>query len=160
MRRLLGGIAAVGVVLTALTMQPLRAAPGPSSPPPLTTTTTTSYAGLSRDPPVRVHPPPTPKPHLPSWQRWAHGNFQVRVANCESADLRHWPHSSGKHYIGDAHLRDPNGHYGKWQFAPPTWRGVGGSGNPADATEREQDYRAWLLWRRDGWGQWSCASLV
>lgn len=48
-------------------------------------------------------------------------------------------------------------HRGKWQFSFGTWRGVGGSGDPADASEAEQDYRASLLWDDgDGSGNWSC----
>jgi hypothetical protein len=46
---------------------------------------------------------------------------------------------------------------GKWQFEPATWRWVGGVGEPGDASEREQDYRAYVLWSRLGWGQWSTA---
>lgn len=94
---------------------------------------------------------------------WAHQTHSIKVANCESADLQHWPYSDGTHYLGGdkgIHLRDPNGHDGKWQFAPATWRSVGGVGNAADATEAEQDYRAWLLWKRDGWGPWSCHTMV
>lgn len=95
---------------------------------------------------------------------WAHQTFSIKVANCESADLQHWPYSDGTQYIGGEkgiHLRDPNGHDGKWQFAPETWRSVGGVGSAADATEAEQDFRAWLLWKRDGWWPtWSCAHKV
>lgn len=82
------------------------------------------------------------------------------MANCESADLHHWPYSDGSRYLGGSegvHLRDPNGHDGKYQFAPSTWQSVGGSGRAYDATESEQDYRAWLLWKRDGWAPWTCA---
>lgn len=63
-------------------------------------------------------------------------------------------------YNGNPHLRDANGHYGKWQFAPATWRSVGGTGSAADASESEQDARAYALYRRDGWGQWECAGIM
>ncbi len=92
-----------------------------------------------------------------SAEAWAHSSFAVRVANCESGG---GPSDTSRTYDGNPHLSDPNGHYGKWQFSLQTWQGVGGSGNPAEATEPEQDYRAWLLWQRDGWGQWECASMV
>jgi hypothetical protein len=88
---------------------------------------------------------------------WAHQYFSVRVANCESGG---GPNDHHTYYDGNPHLSDPNGHYGKWQFAPSTWYSVGGTGNAAYASEAEQDYRAWLLWKRDGWGQWECASMV
>jgi hypothetical protein len=36
------------------------------------------------------------------------------------------------------------------QFAWQTWRALGGSGDPADASPREQLYRAYLLWHVNG----------
>ena len=89
---------------------------------------------------------------------WAHSRSGYRVANCESGD-RSAPDVNTR-YNGDAHLNDPNGHYGKWQFSPSTWRSVGGSGNPADASEGEQDARAYALYSRDGWNQWQCAGIM
>lgn len=48
-----------------------------------------------------------------------------------------------------------NGMYrGKYQFSFATWRTVGGRGDPARASETEQDRRAAMLYRRDGPGQW------
>jgi hypothetical protein len=43
---------------------------------------------------------------------------------------------------------------GKWQFEGGTWRAMGGSGDAGSATEAEQDYRAWLLWRHVGCSAW------
>jgi hypothetical protein len=43
---------------------------------------------------------------------------------------------------------------GKYQFSFATWRAVGGTGDPARASETEQDRRAAILYRRDGPGQW------
>ncbi len=43
---------------------------------------------------------------------------------------------------------------GKYQFSYATWRSVGGSGDPAAASETEQDRRAAILYRRDGPGHW------
>ena len=37
-----------------------------------------------------------------------------------------------------------NGFYGKYQFTLSTWQSVGGSGNPASASEAEQNKRAAL----------------
>ena len=47
-----------------------------------------------------------------------------------------------------------NGFYGKYQFTQPTWAAVGGSGNPAHASEAEQDRRAAMLMARAGPAQW------
>jgi hypothetical protein len=43
---------------------------------------------------------------------------------------------------------------GKYQFSFSTWRSVGGRGDPAAATETEQDRRAALLYRTGGPGHW------
>lgn len=43
---------------------------------------------------------------------------------------------------------------GKYQFSKDTWKSVGGEGDPADAHELEQDYRAALLYERSGPAQW------
>ncbi len=43
---------------------------------------------------------------------------------------------------------------GKYQFDHATWAGVGGSGDPAAASEAEQDMRAALLYARAGASPW------
>jgi resuscitation-promoting factor RpfA len=52
-----------------------------------------------------------------------------------------------------------NGHYGAYQFDLSTWRSVGGTGRPSDATPAEQDYRALYLYRMRGWQPWECAGM-
>jgi Transglycosylase-like domain len=47
-----------------------------------------------------------------------------------------------------------NGFYGKYQFDLATWQAVGGTGNPADASEAEQDRRATMLYARAGASPW------
>ncbi|MFP5364755.1 MAG: transglycosylase family protein [Thermoleophilia bacterium] len=43
---------------------------------------------------------------------------------------------------------------GKYQFSFSTWASVGGEGDPADASETEQDRRAAILYRTGGPGHW------
>jgi len=43
---------------------------------------------------------------------------------------------------------------GKYQFSFETWASVGGSGDPAAASEAEQDYRAALLYAQSGSSPW------
>jgi len=63
------------------------------------------------------------------------------IASCESG--------------GDPRIVSSNGLYhGKYQFSPDTWESVGGKGLPSEAPEREQDFRAALLYERSGPGQW------
>jgi hypothetical protein len=47
-----------------------------------------------------------------------------------------------------------NGFYGKYQFTLETWNAVGGSGNPAHASEAEQDRRAAMLYAQAGPSPW------
>jgi uncharacterized protein YabE (DUF348 family) len=49
----------------------------------------------------------------------------------------------------------PNGMYrGLYQFTLGAWHGVGGSGDPIDASSSEQTYRAQLLYKRSGDSAW------
>ena len=72
----------------------------------------------------------------------------ARIASCESGGN---PRSIG----GGGQFR------GKYQFMTSTWEAMGGHGDPAAASEAEQDYRAALLFVREGPGQWPvCASFA
>lgn len=63
------------------------------------------------------------------------------IASCESG--------------GDPTIVSSDGSYrGKYQFSYETWAAVGGSGDPAAASEAEQDYRAALLYASAGSSPW------
>ena len=68
------------------------------------------------------------------------------IARCESG--------------GDPRAIGGGGAYrGKYQFSSATWAAVGGAGDPAEASEAEQDRRAVILYTRSGPGQWpACGS--
>ena len=57
---------------------------------------------------------------------------------------------------GNPRAVNPAGYYGLYQFNLATWHSVGGAGNPIDASPAEQLYRAKLLYKRGGAGQWGC----
>src|SRR5215210_3420355 len=64
-----------------------------------------------------------------------------QIAECESG--------------GDPTAVSPGGRYrGKYQFSLSTWRNLGGTGDPADATEAQQDRIALKLFRRAGAAPW------
>ncbi|MFN0155037.1 MAG: transglycosylase family protein [Gaiella sp.] len=69
-----------------------------------------------------------------------------RIAACESG--------------GDPKALSRTGVYrGKYQFHIDTWRRLGGKGDPIEASEAEQDYRALLLLRQSGTAPWgACAN--
>ncbi len=51
-----------------------------------------------------------------------------------------------------------NGYYGAYQFALPTWRGLGYSGYPHEAPPAVQDEAARKLQAKVGWGAWPACS--
>ena len=55
---------------------------------------------------------------------------------------------------GDPTAVNAAGYYGKYQFDLGTWASVGGSGNPAEASEAEQDMRAQMLYDQAGAAPW------
>lgn len=63
------------------------------------------------------------------------------LARCESGGNPSIVSASGKYH-------------GLYQFSVQTWRAVGGSGLPSQASASEQTYRAKLLYQRAGAGQW------
>ena len=64
-----------------------------------------------------------------------------RIAECES-------HGNPRSIGGGGLYR------GKYQMTYSIWASVGGKGDPAAASEAEQDRRAALLYNRSGPGQW------
>lgn len=69
-----------------------------------------------------------------------------KIAKCESN--------------GDPTIVSSSGVYrGKYQFDKTTWKSVGGSGDPAAASEEEQDQRAAILLRQRGTAPWPVCGL-
>ncbi len=68
------------------------------------------------------------------------GGVWDRLAQCESSG--NWSINTG------------NGYYGGLQFSLSSWRAVGGSGYPHQASKSEQIARAEALKARQGWGAW------
>lgn len=67
------------------------------------------------------------------------------IARCESGGNPNAVSSSGKYR-------------GKYQFDRQTWQSVGGSGDPASASEAEQDRRAAQLYSQRGSSPWANCS--
>lgn len=70
----------------------------------------------------------------------ADGSVWDALARCESGG--NWSINTG------------NGYYGGLQFTASTWKAVGGSGLPSQASREEQIMRGQILQARSGWGQW------
>jgi hypothetical protein len=104
------------------------------------------------EPPPPPEPEPTPEPEPepePAPEPApASGAVDVsvwdRVAQCESGG--NWSINTG------------NGYYGGLQFNLDSWRWVGGSGYPHEASKAEQIARAEILLERQGWNAWPSCS--
>jgi hypothetical protein len=59
---------------------------------------------------------------------------------------------------GNYRTNTGNGYYGAYQFALSTWRGLGYSGRPDQASPATQDAAVRKLQARSGWGQWPACS--
>ena len=71
------------------------------------------------------------------------------------ADDLNWPALARCESGGNPRAVSSGGTYrGLYQFSLSTWRGVGGSGDPIDASSAEQTYRAKLLYKRSGRSPW------
>jgi hypothetical protein len=83
----------------------------------------------------------TPQPMRPARAAVTPAGSLPAIARCESN--------------GDPKAVSPGGLYrGKYQFDRPTWKSVGGRGDPARAPVVEQDARANLLMARRGTAPW------
>lgn len=75
------------------------------------------------------------------------GSVWDRIAACEAGG--NWATNTG------------NGYYGGLQFSLSSWRAVGGSGLPSNASRDEQIMRGKMLQAKQGWGAWpSCTSKL
>lgn len=71
------------------------------------------------------------------------------------ADGLNWPALARCESGGNPRAVSSGGTYrGLYQFAMSTWRGVGGTGDPIDASPSEQTYRAKILYSRSGRSPW------
>jgi hypothetical protein len=137
--RLLAAVS-VSVSASAFALLPV----GASSLP-----TGTDGAPRTAPPPVAAAPaeaelvPPTDPPPPPPGEP-ADAEFD-RLARCESG--------------GRWHLSSGNGYYGGLQFAPSTWKSLGGGiGRPSDHPREHQIEVARREWRRNGWRAWPACS--
>jgi LysM repeat protein len=107
------------------------AAPASVAPAPVAAPTPVAQQRSSYNP---VHAPAV-----------ANGSAWDRIAACESGG--NWAINTG------------NGFYGGLQFTLSSWRAVGGSGLPSDASREEQIMRGQKLQAMQGWDAWPVCSI-
>jgi hypothetical protein len=77
------------------------------------------------------------------------------------ADGLNWGALASCESGGNPRAVNPAGYYGLYQFDLGTWRSVGGSGIPTNASAGEQTYRAKLLYKERGRSPWpNCGRLL
>ena len=124
--------------VTKILVQGTKERPKPEPKP----TTTRSSSGGSSSGGSSGSPAPAPAPAADLGS--APAGVWSALAQCESG--------------GNPATNTGNGYYGLYQFSLPTWRAMGGSGLPSEASAAEQTQRAQALQSRSGWGQWpACA---
>lgn len=80
---------------------------------------------------------------------------KARPTSVSGADGLNWAALARCESGGDPRAVSSGGTYrGLYQFTLGSWAGVGGSGDPIDASSSEQTYRAKLLYRRSGRSAW------
>lgn len=94
-----------------------------------------------------VAPRKTPAPAVSAAPSVAGGGVWDSLAACEAGG--NWAINTG------------NGYYGGLQFSLSSWRSVGGTGLPSQASREEQIMRGQMLQSRSGWGAWpSCSAKL
>lgn len=80
---------------------------------------------------------------------------KARPHSVAGADGLNWGALARCESGGNPRAVSSNGSYrGLYQFTLGTWQGVGGSGDPIDASSSEQIYRAKVLYKRSGRSPW------
>lgn len=124
--------------------QQLTVPTGPTNDRPLP-------AGMVQQP-VSNYTPQTYHTYTNYQPRAAVGNYRAAnyAAGAGGLFARIRQRESGGNYAENT----GNGYYGAYQFNLGTWRGVGGSGLPSDASPAEQDMRAQMLYNQRGCSPW------
>lgn len=105
--------------------------------------------------PERALPAPQPKTTVSSTQRAATKRV---VASTTSTSGSVWDRLAQCEAGGNWNINTGNGYYGGLQFSLSSWRAVGGSGLPSEASRDEQIARGEMLKARQGWGAWPACS--
>ena len=118
---------------------PTKASAQQVSKPQRTQASAVSASKVSTPKPTQLTSKPAPKP-----AGVVNGSVWDRLAQCEASG--NWGINTG------------NGYYGGLQFTLSSWRAVGGSGYPHQASKSEQIARAEKLLAIQGWGAWPACS--
>jgi LysM repeat protein len=117
--------------------------------------------GLPVAPVAAATPKAQPKPVAKSAPRASTRPAQVAAPADASTNGGVWDQLAKCESGGNWSINTGNGYYGGLQFSLSSWKAVGGSGYPHQASKSEQIARAEALKARQGWGAWpSCTSKL
>jgi hypothetical protein len=107
-----------------------------------------------------TEPPPPPPPPAPEPEPEPEPTAEP-VATGGAIPLSTWESVAQCESGGNWSINTGNGYYGGLQFNLDSWRWVGGSGYPHEASKAEQIHRAEILHSRQGWNAWpACSSKL
>jgi hypothetical protein len=107
-----------------------------------------------------TEPPPPPPPPAPEPEPEPEPAPEP-VATGGAISLSTWEAVAQCESGGNWSINTGNGYYGGLQFNLDSWRWVGGSGYPHEASKAEQIHRAEILHSRQGWNAWpACSSKL
>lgn len=137
------------VLASLLLLLPLQMPDVQAQVAEITETAKTSANEVSESPKLVVPPPPSPEPPPPAPKPVQATTAPQTPAGGVLACIRRYESR------GNYRAVSPSGKYkGAYQFDLPTWRSVGGSGDPSRASVAEQDKRASILLSRRGLSPW------
>jgi LysM repeat protein len=122
---------------------PVTTAPAPKKQ----TATAPSPKPAPAPAPAAAAPKPSPKPAPAP---------VAAPANTTSAGV--WDRLAQCEATGNWSINTGNGYYGGLQFSLASWRAVGGSGYPHQASKAEQIARGEMLLKKQGWKAWPACS--
>lgn len=101
-------------------------------------------APVAQQPSAQAAPKATPRAQQP----------QAAPAPVASSGSGVWDQIARCESGGNWAINTGNGYYGGLQFSLSSWKAVGGSGYPHQASREEQIARGEILKARQGWGAW------
>lgn len=102
-------------------------------------------------------PAPAPSPALAPAPSITYRPAPVAIATPSNTSV--WDRLAACESSGNWHINTGNGFYGGLQFTLSSWRAVGGTGRPDQASREEQIARAQMLQALQGWGAWPVCSV-
>ncbi|MGC5049466.1 resuscitation-promoting factor Rpf [Micrococcus porci] len=87
------------------------------------------------------------------------GGAAAFAAPAQAASVESWDKIAACESNGNWAINTGNGYYGGLQFSVTSWRGVGGTGYPHQASKAEQIKRAEILQDMQGWRAWPVCSV-